>query len=154
MSTRRSLAAVFTRDGASAPRWRSAGRIGIIAGACSLAISATVAPGSAIAAPASAFTSANNSASVLANQAPTAAFTARRVEGREWRFNARASVDPDGSIVRYDWDFGDGTTMTTSTAFSFNHLFLLSGTFPVTLTVTDNEGATGTTTHDIVVSNH
>ena len=154
MSTRRSLAAVFTRDGTPAPRWRAAGRIGIFAGAFSLAISVMFASGSAVAAPSSAFADANNSVSVLANQAPIAAFSARRVEGREWRFNAGASDDPDGSIVRYDWDFGDGTTRTSSGGFAFSYLFLLSGTFTVTLTVTDNEGATGTTTHDIVVSAH
>jgi PKD repeat protein len=69
-------------------------------------------------------------------------------------FNAGASDDPDGSIVRYDWDFGDGTTRTSGVGARFTHVFPRSGTFPVTLTVTDNEGATGTTTHDIVVSNH
>jgi hypothetical protein len=48
---------------------------------------------------------------------------------------AAGSNDPDGSIVSYDWDFGDLTTGTGPTP---SHPYSSSGTFIVTLTVTDD----------------
>lgn len=51
-----------------------------------------------------------------------------------------ASIDPDGTISGYAWDFGDGGT---STAEAPTHTFA-AGTWPVTLTVTDDSGATAT----------
>jgi len=53
-------------------------------------------------------------------------------------FDASASVDPDGQLVSYDWDFGDGQT---SQGISVEHTFLTAGTFQVTLRVTDDLGA-------------
>ena len=52
-----------------------------------------------------------------------------------------ASSDPDGTIVGYSWDFGDGNTGTGATP---THTYLADGTFTVTLTVTDDVGDTGT----------
>jgi len=60
--------------------------------------------------------------------------------------------DPDGgSVVAYDWDFGDGTS-TTSSAASATHTYDSTGDYTVAVTVTDDEGqtATGTTTVSIV----
>jgi len=54
-------------------------------------------------------------------------------------FNASLSYDPDGHIVSYEWDFGDGTKASGSVV---NHTFTAPGTYRVTLTVTDNEGLT------------
>jgi len=51
-----------------------------------------------------------------------------------------ASSDPDGVVVSWAWDFGDGET---STEQSPTHTFLEEGTYIVTLTVTDDDGATG-----------
>ena len=54
------------------------------------------------------------------------------------RFNASSSTPGTGrEIVRYDWDFGDGTEKTGVTS---THDFFPSGVFLVTLTVTDNTG--------------
>ncbi len=72
------------------------------------------------------------------NQRPTAAFSSS-CNGLTCSFNATDSFDPDGSIVSYRWQFGDGTT--TSGA-ARNHGYGTYGTYPVTLTVTDNDGAT------------
>jgi PKD repeat protein len=73
------------------------------------------------------------------NQAPTAAFTSSCTSAA-CEFDAAPSSDPDGTVVSYAWDFGDGTTGTGATP---QHDFATSGTRDVTLTVTDDEGATG-----------
>ena len=55
-------------------------------------------------------------------------------------FDAEASYDPDGEIVRYDWDFGDGTTAHGPVV---SHHFTEPGTYRVCLTVWDDDGAKG-----------
>jgi PKD repeat protein len=55
-------------------------------------------------------------------------------------FDASESYDPDGSIVIYSWDFGDGNT---DSGVTVNHSYASSGTYTVTLTVKDDDGATG-----------
>ena len=64
-------------------------------------------------------------------------------------FDATASNDPDGSIVSYAWNFGDGHTATGVTA---SNTFPLGGTYPVALTLTDNSGGVTTLTKQIAVS--
>jgi len=54
-------------------------------------------------------------------------------------FDASGSYDPDGFIVSYDWDFGDGTT---SSGISTSHVYRNSGEYTVTLLITDNHGTT------------
>lgn len=53
-------------------------------------------------------------------------------------FNASESTDPDGTIIEYSWDFGDGTK--DSGMFS-TYFYSSAGTYSVTLTVIDDEGA-------------
>lgn len=55
------------------------------------------------------------------------------------------SYDTDGTIVSYLWEFGDSATSTGATT---THSYIATGTYPVVLTVEDNDGATST---DIVV---
>ena len=64
-------------------------------------------------------------------------------------FDGSGSSDPDGSVASYAWDFGNGRTASTPTA-SAN--YTQPGTYHVVLTVTDNRGATGTASKDIVVT--
>jgi hypothetical protein len=54
-------------------------------------------------------------------------------------FNAGASSDPDGSIARYDWSFGDqGQALNGGP--TPHHAYRKPGRYRVTLTLTDNEG--------------
>ena len=58
-------------------------------------------------------------------------------------FSGAPSFDVDGTIVSYSWNFGDGTTATGVTV---TKRYKKTGVYIVTLTVTDNLGATGTDT--------
>ena len=65
-------------------------------------------------------------------------------------FNASASCDPDGNITSYEWDFGDGN-ITNTTHEILNHSYSETGNYDVTLTVTDDDGVTNSTTKIITV---
>ena len=85
------------------------------------------------------------------NLQPLAAFTTDSttiVPGAWVQFNAATSSDPDGSISSYAWSFGDGTS---GTGVSGWHRFTTAGTYLVTLTVTDNEGAQDAVSQSIIV---
>jgi DNA-binding beta-propeller fold protein YncE len=82
---------------------------------------------------------------VSPNQAPVASFAAAPGSaGSLTQFDASGAADPDGTIVRYDWDFGDGTQLLDGGP-SPQHRYDRPGTYTVTLVVTDNEGASTTT---------
>ena len=82
---------------------------------------------------------------VSPNQAPRASFEAvAGSAGSATRFDASGAADPDGTIVRYAWDFGDGTLVPDGGP-SPQHVYTRPGTYTVTLVVTDNEGASTTT---------
>ena len=77
---------------------------------------------------------------VLPDQGPVAAVSARvGGVGHASRFDASASSDSDGRVVRYDWDFGDGTGSRDAGA-EVRHEYARAGRFPVTVTVRDDEG--------------
>ena len=72
---------------------------------------------------------------------PTAVFSAApstAAIGEPVAFDASASFDPDGRILSYLWDFGDGST---GSGVSIAHSFSSPGTFPVTLIVVDDDDA-------------
>lgn len=80
------------------------------------------------------------SMAMLPNQGPTARFSVNASKsGTLARFDATDSSDPDGRVVRYDWDFGDGTVLLNGGP-TPSHAYTRSGTFTVKLTVTDDEG--------------
>ena len=58
-------------------------------------------------------------------------------------FDGTGSDDPDGDIVRYDWDFGDGTTADDAGP-TPSHTYTTNSRYLVTLTVTDDSGETDT----------
>ncbi|MBN1321308.1 MAG: PKD domain-containing protein, partial [Thermoleophilia bacterium] len=87
------------------------------------------------------------------NKAPVAQAGAAPTGGNpplEVAFTSSGSSDPDGIIVSYLWNFGDGSTSTDA---SPNHTYTTTGTYTARLTVTDDDGATGTTTVTITVVN-
>lgn len=87
-----------------------------------------------------------------ANQPPKAVAAAAPMEGRApltVDFSGAGSSDPDGQIASYQWNFGDGTTGSGATV---QHVYWSPGTYTATLTVADNQGATGTAQVVIVVS--
>jgi PKD repeat protein len=63
-------------------------------------------------------------------------------------FNASSSTDSDGSIVSYEWIFGDGGK---GAGAQVEHAFLATGTFQVTLIVRDDKGAQGTQSQTVTV---
>ena len=63
-------------------------------------------------------------------------------------FDGRPSVDSDGDVVAYAWDFGDGATAKGATA---THVYTTPGTYTARLTVTDDDGDTGSTTASVSV---
>ncbi len=82
-------------------------------------------------------------------QDPVAAFTSQST-GLQASFDGTGSADPDGgSIAGYAWDFGDGQTGSGATP---THTYALANTYPVGLTVTDDEGATNTITKNVTVT--
>ena len=97
------------------------------------------------------FTSASHLVSVL-DEPPAAAFrvvTTTPSTQRAVAFDASASADPDGTIVGYAWQFGDGTV---ATGLSPAHLYTAPGTYTVTLTVTDSTGQTSApVSHQVTV---
>jgi len=91
-------------------------------------------------------------APIAGNARPTASFTATPASGEAplvVNFNASASSDPDGSITSYAWSFGDSGNASGTTAI---HTYTSVGTYTARLIVTDNDGATNSTTTQIEVS--
>lgn len=82
------------------------------------------------------------------NNPPTASFTFS-CNDLSCSFNGSGSSDSDGTIASYSWNFGDGTT---ASGVSTSHTYSAGGTFNVTLTVTDNDGATDGDTRAVTVT--
>jgi len=84
------------------------------------------------------------SVGVVANNPPTASFTSS-CNFLTCSFDASSSSDSDGTITDYSWSFGGSGVMV-------NNSFTFSGAQDVTLTVTDNNGATDSTTNTVVLA--
>ncbi|MHC1681301.1 MAG: PKD domain-containing protein [Methanomassiliicoccales archaeon] len=60
------------------------------------------------------------------------------------------SLDPDGTLTSWSWDFGDGSSRSGPTV---RHKYSALGTFVVTLTVTDEDGANASLSKNLTVIN-
>ena len=81
------------------------------------------------------------------NVAPTASFT-KSCTGLSCSFTD-ASSDGDGTIVSRSWSFGDGAS---STATNPTHTYASAGTYQVSLTVVDDDGASDSSTQSVTVT--
>ena len=97
-------------------------------------------------------TSLTRHAVTVTDRPLTASFAASRTvtAGLAARFDASGSSDPDGTITRYLWDFGDGARQTTAGP-SVTHTYRRGGTKTVTLTITDDHDNTARAQHTITV---
>lgn len=82
------------------------------------------------------------------NQAPIAAVTATGT-GATFTFSAAGSADSDGAVTGFTWSFGDGSAPAEGE--QVVHEYAAPGTYTVTLTVTDDDGASTTATRQVVV---
>jgi YVTN family beta-propeller protein len=76
---------------------------------------------------------------ITPDQAPTARFSTT-VNGATVTFDGSASTSPFGGIATYQWNFGDGSSVETTTSPTVSHAYGTAATFPVTLTVTNTSG--------------
>lgn len=82
------------------------------------------------------------------NSPPVAAFTAA-CDGLSCAFDGSGSTDADGTLAGYAWDFGDGTS---GSGVAPGHTYAGSGVYTVTLTVTDDGGATDGASQSVAVT--
>jgi PKD repeat protein len=82
------------------------------------------------------------------NDAPMASFSFTTANPHTVSVNASASSDIEGTISAYKWSFGDGTAASGVNA---QHRYAKGSTYQVTLTVTDNQGTSTSTTKQIQV---
>lgn len=91
--------------------------------------------------------------SVTGNRPPVADFTLTPTVGRKpltVSVNAGESYDLDDAIMEYEWNFGDGKTL--SGEVSASHTYEAEGEYPVTLRIKDTKGQTGSRTRTVQVT--
>ena len=89
---------------------------------------------------------------VLAEQPPVASFTfapPQPLVGQAIFFDGSPSSDPDGAIAAWSWDFGDGSPL--GAVSQPMHAYAAAGGYPVSLTVTDDDGNVGSVAETVTV---
>ena len=90
-------------------------------------------------------------ARLIVDLPPSASFTAAPnpvAPGQPVAFGDSGSADPDGTIVSYSWDFGDGGTATGPSA---THSYASAGSYSARLTVRDDYGLSASSSQTIAV---
>jgi hypothetical protein len=84
---------------------------------------------------------------------PSFAAPASSPPGEAVSFDARGSFDLSGSIATYEWNYGDGSAVETTSGGTGEHVYLKPGTYQVSLTVSDASGRANasTQTHPIEI---
>jgi PKD repeat protein len=88
----------------------------------------------------------------LQDRIPTASFSFTSgtiLTSSSVSFDGSTSFDPDGTIVGYAWDFGDGST---GSGVNPSHAYSVAGTYSVKLNVTDNSGSTNVSTQTVTIT--
>ncbi|HSZ69499.1 MAG TPA: PKD domain-containing protein [Solirubrobacteraceae bacterium] len=85
---------------------------------------------------------------------PTPTFTAPSgvKTGVSASFEARASSDITAPISSYEWNFGDGSPIDTTSSDEASHTYVAAGTYQVSLTVTDSSGSANASTQTQAVA--
>jgi PKD repeat protein/flagellar basal body-associated protein FliL len=73
----------------------------------------------------------------------------RLYAGQEYLFKATEASSPNGSVEKYEWDFGDGSNITKNR--TAEHSYKNAGSYTVTLTLTDEDDEVGTVTAEMTV---
>ena len=79
---------------------------------------------------------------------PEFGYSGDPTRGESIEFDGSASVDRDGSITSYEWDFGDGTI---SIGVSPGHIYDEAGTYTVVLETTDDDNTSATKRKSVAV---
>ena len=96
----------------------------------------------------------NRSVAAPVNLAPTATFTSTPALGTLpllVQFDASASQDSDGTIQSYSWDFDEPAGGSNTSDVTTMHTYALAGTYTVVLQITDDDGASATSTRTVTV---
>ncbi|MDR1998879.1 MAG: PKD domain-containing protein, partial [Frankiaceae bacterium] len=94
---------------------------------------------------------ANDPSTRIATATPTAFFTSKGSGLTAW-LDASGSYQLGGKIASYTWDFGDGSPADTTSGATPTHTYAAEGTYPVTLTVTNDKGAKDSYTQKVSVA--
>lgn len=81
------------------------------------------------------------------NQGPSLGSATVAGTNRTRVLTASGATDTNGSVSGYNWDFGDGTTATTSSA-STTHAYAKGGNYTATVSALDDEGCSATDIYD------
>jgi len=125
-------------DGETANKWPKLGHSYKKAGTFNVALTVTNSDGGSA--------TTIDTVDAKGNAIPSASFTAK-ASGKKITFDGRASKDTDGTLKKYKWYFGDGST---STASKVTHSYVGTGSYYVKLSVTDNDGATNWVARDVL----
>ncbi|MEO9099473.1 MAG: PKD domain-containing protein, partial [Ginsengibacter sp.] len=58
-------------------------------------------------------------------------------------FSTKANIPPLSNVANYKWDFGDGDSFSTNATSSTNYVYPATGVYSTSVTITTNEGCTG-----------
>lgn len=85
--------------------------------------------------------------SVSNNHAPVAKTKASYSgnEDAKLTLDASSSYDPDGDLLSYLWNFGDGNVWAGSSSSTITHIYSKGGSYPITLIVSDGQASSSTT---------
>jgi hypothetical protein len=89
----------------------------------------------------------------LASEPPVVAFEVELSEDPLVRLDARGSTDPDGFIVSWLYEYGDGSPIEYSASPQAIHVYDVNGVYTVAVTATDDSGTRSTTTASVTIRN-